>query len=99
MENRLKKEVIRTEITGQIGGVDVTLNYERKGTAKPEAIYAFANIKDPAATDPMAQQLGTVNMNYSNGNRGVQISGSISIADVSALVAELEVEMKTIAGA
>lgn len=92
MDNKVKKETIRTEITGQIQGVDVNINYERKAGCKPEVLYANAQLVDNTSGSPV--QAGQVSMNYAaSGNKNVNVSGTASMLQVQALTVELEAEL------
>ncbi len=100
MDKKVKTETTRTEITGQIGGVDVRINYENKTGAKPDIVRAFANIVNPNKTDTPGMLpgfIGTVAVDIQvNGQKNIHIAGAIPTLDGQALATAMEEEINLI---
>jgi len=102
MENRVKKETLRTEITGKIGGANVNINYEAAVGQNPTNVNASAQFMSTTATTAEgvtlpAMPVASVNMNYNaSGGKNINISGSKSLADVQDIVSEIETEIELI---
>lgn len=100
MENKVTKVRTSTNITGQINGVDVTLNYDvAEVGVKPTSMSIWANVMEPLVEgqDPMQRKGTSVNVSIDAlGRKNINVNGERIVTEMTALVEAMVNEIQAV---